>query len=307
MSSFLAFESADSITIDPHKLGYVPYSCGVIAFRNDRVRHFIWQRAPYITSSEKNVLVHNPPQHIENIDFKRTGAKYSVATDAFAPFILEGSKPGASASALWFSTKMIPLNRKNHGTIIKESLIAARELHEWISNLNKLNKEITIRSKTKGNIKSKKVKILGDLQYDFKIFCLIPDTNVIVFVIKGKTDSTLKGMNKLTTEVYKRFSIQVEQGSREHSYSQSFFLSKTLMDNEHYKYEVFEELFSDWEISDAEPEYKENGLVVLRATVMNPYIAAIRRNTGQNLIKDFVLKLHKCANECAIELIITKK
>ena len=286
VSSFLAFKYADSITIDPHKLGYVPYPCGVIAFRNDRVRHFIMQRAPYITSSAHNALLHNPPKYVKEIDSPLKDD--NIQTDAFAPFILEGSKPGAAASALWFSSKMIPLNRKNHGTIIKESIIAARELHEWIANWNKIYDDSGLTD---------------DLQYDFKTFCSIPDTNVFVFVLKGNSDSTLKGMNELISEVYKNFSIQVEQGSRKHSYSQSFFLSKTTMDEEHYKYEVFKKLFENWGIKNAATEYKKNGLIVLRATVMNPYIATIRRNTNQNLIKDFVWELHKCANDCAISAI----
>lgn len=295
VSSFLAFKSADSITIDPHKLGYVPYPCGVIAFRNDRVRHFIMQRAPYITSSKHNVLLHNPPQHIKEIDFKQEdllNTDYDVAIDAFAPFILEGSKPGAAASALWFSSKMIPLNRKNHGAIIRESIIAARELHEWISTWKKICDD----SRSAEN-----------MQYEFKTFCSIPDTNVFVFAIKGVSDNTLKGMNALINDVYENFSIQVEQGSRKHSYSQSFFLSKTIMDDEHYKYEVFKNLFESWGIKNASTEYKKNGLIVLRAAVMNPYIATIRRNTDQNLIKEFVLVLHKCANKCAISAVKSKK
>jgi glutamate/tyrosine decarboxylase-like PLP-dependent enzyme len=47
--AYLAFPRAESITVDPHKMGYVPYPCGVIAFRNDRIRHFLTQEAPYIT------------------------------------------------------------------------------------------------------------------------------------------------------------------------------------------------------------------------------------------------------------------
>ncbi|GHT39553.1 hypothetical protein FACS189437_03230 [Bacteroidia bacterium] len=289
VSSFLAFKLADSITIDPHKLGYVPYPCGVITFRNDRVRHFIMQRAPYITSAAHDALLHNPPQHIQDIDFTKTDRpykEYNTPIDAFAPFILEGSKPGAAASALWFSSKMIPLNRKNHGLIIKETIIAARELHEWIFTWKKIYEDSNES---------------GKLQYDFKTFCSIPDTNVFVFTLKSNLDDSIEGLNRLTNEVYKKFSIQAEQGSKTHSYSQSFFLSKTTMDEEHYKFEVFKELFERWGINmrNAENEYKKNGLIVLRATVMNPYIAAIRRNTKQNLIKDFVWELHKCANECA--------
>ena len=39
--SFRAMEQADSVTIDSHKLGYIPYPCGVILFRDKRVKDLI--------------------------------------------------------------------------------------------------------------------------------------------------------------------------------------------------------------------------------------------------------------------------
>jgi len=121
-SAFLAFPKAESITVDPHKMGYVPYPCGIISFRNDRVRHFLTQEAPYITiTKQSNVQtqIHKPPKTV-------------------GPFILEGSKPGAAAVALRLSHKMIPPNRSGHGEIIRASLLAARELYErlvhWETN-----------------------------------------------------------------------------------------------------------------------------------------------------------------------------
>ena len=51
--SFSAIHHADSMTIDPHKLGYVPYPCGAIVFRREEVKesdhdrsavHFRWRR-----------------------------------------------------------------------------------------------------------------------------------------------------------------------------------------------------------------------------------------------------------------------
>jgi glutamate/tyrosine decarboxylase-like PLP-dependent enzyme len=287
VSSFMAFKYADSITVDPHKLGYIQYPCGVISFRNDRVRHFIMQRAPYITSSGYNALLHNPPRHLNNIDFDKIEhnelpyENYDVAIDAFAPFMLEGSKPGAAAAALWFSTKIIPLNRKNHGYIIKESMIASRELYEWLFTWEKIYKDSSIPE---------------SLLYDFKTFGN-PDTNVVVFVVKSKVHHTIKDMNDLTTEVYKKFTIQAELGSRTHSYSQSFFISKTTMDGEHYDFESFKPFFSNCDLRNAKKDYQKHGLVVLRATVMNPYIAEIRRTTKQNLIKEFIWELHKTTNE----------
>ena len=293
VNAFLAFKHADSVTIDPHKLGYIQYPCGVVAFRNDRVRHFIMQRAPYLTSTGHNALIHNPPRHINGIDFEKLTTQnlpyddYQVSIDAFGPFILEGSKPGAAAAALWLATKIIPLNRKNHGELIKTTIIAARELFEWLISWNK------IVHKT----------LNEDVLFEFKTFGAVPDTNVVVFALKNKMNNTIEGMNQLTQEVYNYFTIQAELGEKEHSYSQSFFVSKTKMDNVYYNFESFKSFFDDCDIRDAKKDYTENGLLLLRATVMNPYLTAIRQNTYQNLIKEFVWELHKAANESAKKLI----
>ena len=42
------FHYADSITFDPHKTGYVPYSCGGIIYKNHALRDNLSFSAPYI-------------------------------------------------------------------------------------------------------------------------------------------------------------------------------------------------------------------------------------------------------------------
>lgn len=288
VSAFLAYKNADSITIDPHKLGYLPYPCGVVAFRHDRVRHFLMQRAPYITSSGQNALMHTPPRHVQDVDYDKIDRNelpydtYHIAIDAFAPFILEGSKPGAAAASLWFASKMIPLNRKHHGLMIRDSLLAARELYEWLFTWEKVYEN--------GNISE-------PLLYEYKFFGAVPDTNVLVFCLKSKLDDSLAGMNRLTEAVYEKFSIQAELGAREYSYAQSFFLSKTRMDESHYAYDAFTPFFEGSSgLRNAARDYPQQGLLVLRAAVTNPYLAAMRRHTSQNLIREFVWELHKTAN-----------
>ena len=143
VAALLATDRADSVTIDPHKMGYLPYPCGIISFKNDRVRHFITQKAPYITSAKHNALLHNPPRHYKDINFDEIDrdtipSKLTIATDAFASFILEGSKPGASAASLWMANKCISLDRSGHGQIVKNSLMATQILHKWICNWNRL-------------------------------------------------------------------------------------------------------------------------------------------------------------------------
>ena len=53
-SAFMAMSSADSVTVDPHKLGYVPYPAGVIAFKNKLITRLVAQDAPYISTSINN-------------------------------------------------------------------------------------------------------------------------------------------------------------------------------------------------------------------------------------------------------------
>src|SRR5262249_12426332 len=50
-AAFRAFPQADSVTVDPHKLGYIPYPCGVAAYRNDLVRQFVTEEIPYISTA----------------------------------------------------------------------------------------------------------------------------------------------------------------------------------------------------------------------------------------------------------------
>lgn len=294
VSAYLAFKYSDSITIDPHKLGYIPYPNGVIAFRNDRVRHFIKNDAPYITSSKHNALMHNPPMHIKNIDFNSITndnlpyENYSVSIDAFAPFILEGSKPGASAASLWLSIKTIPLNRYAHGSIIKNTLMTARELYEWMISWKKIL-----------------INVNEDSSYEFlPISPTYPDLNVFVFVIKVKNIASLECMNKLVETVYNKYSIQAEFGDKKYSYAQPFFLSKTPFTMPNYNFSAFKDFFDKNGIRNAQKTYKENGMIVLRATLMNPYIYAYKKEGKANLIKDFIINLHKISEESAKQILI---
>lgn len=278
-SAFIAFPKADSITVDPHKMGYSPYPSGVIAFRNDRIRHFILQRAPYITSVDHDALVHLPPKHL---DMSRSQASEAqVVIESFGPFILEGSRPGASASSLWLSTQTIPLTMRGHGRIVRASLLAARELHEWLVHWDQLMKQ----NKT-------------DTDFAFtSVTGRPPDTNIILFVVRKKTSSRLKDMNALTRLVYESFTIQTELGEMEYSYAQPFFLSKTTFQEPEYAYDTLSDFFDRSKVNVTQTEYVSEGLVVLRATVMSPYIHLLRKHTGQNIVKTFLEELAKSATK----------
>ena len=45
---------ADSITIDPHKSGYIPYPAGSLCYRNERMTSLVVWTTPYIDYGAEN-------------------------------------------------------------------------------------------------------------------------------------------------------------------------------------------------------------------------------------------------------------
>lgn len=267
--SFLAFPRAESITVDPHKMGYVPYPCGVVAFRNDRVRHFLSQQAPYITNMSHSggcAREYAPPVNV-------------------GPFILEGSKPGAAAASCWLSHRMIPPDRSGYGEIARASVLAARELYERL---------IHWEHAAKANRKP--------VAYRFVPAAAVPpDTNIVCFVIQEKLSRSLKHMNALAEAVYQRLTIQAELGERGYSYSQPFFISRTRFQLPNYSAHSVADLMERAEV-DAN-EYPAEGVFILRATVMTPYIT-LAAETGhkQALLADFIETLARITEEALARL-----
>jgi glutamate/tyrosine decarboxylase-like PLP-dependent enzyme len=269
--AFMAFPKAESITVDPHKMGYLPYSCGAVAFRNDRVRHFVIQKAPYISSASHNVLVNEPPRRLATEE-ERMLSKSHLAIDSSAPFTLEGSRPGSAAVAMRLSTQVMPLNRDGHGQLIKSSTLAALELYERILRWNTVDRRKE--------------------DFDFLLYQPTPpDTNIVIFAVRRKGITSIEGMNKLTLAVYRRFSIAADLGELTYSYSQPFFLSHTSFESAHYPYDTLQHFFTKYKFQHAREDYRSQSLLVLRATVMNPYIRPLRITGAGSLVSEFVDEL----------------
>jgi glutamate/tyrosine decarboxylase-like PLP-dependent enzyme len=111
--SLSALERADSVSIDPHKLGYVPYPAGAFLLKDKRGRELVSTDPPYLAVATSRENGEQP---------------------VIGRFIFEGSKPGASAAATWLSHKTIPLNSAGHGKIIASTLRGARELYALLGS-----------------------------------------------------------------------------------------------------------------------------------------------------------------------------
>lgn len=51
-----ALSSADSITVDPHKSGYIPYPAGALVYRDERMRRLIAWTSPYLTDGSEESM-----------------------------------------------------------------------------------------------------------------------------------------------------------------------------------------------------------------------------------------------------------
>ncbi|MEW6354788.1 MAG: pyridoxal-dependent decarboxylase [Planctomycetota bacterium] len=101
--AYKALEGVDSVTIDPHKLGYVPYQAGAVVFRDKRVRDLVSHFAPYV--------------------FEERGA--DTSPQLLGSYIMEGSKAGAAAASVWAAHRCVPLNITGYGKIIGNSIKGA--------------------------------------------------------------------------------------------------------------------------------------------------------------------------------------
>ncbi|KAL9602441.1 MAG: hypothetical protein Q9219_001865 [cf. Caloplaca sp. 3 TL-2023] len=89
-----AMRHADSITVDPHKAGYIPYPAGGLCYRDNRMRFLITWTTPYISG---------------------TGSFESIGI-----FGVEGSKPGASAMSTWLANRCIGMGPEGYGALMGE-------------------------------------------------------------------------------------------------------------------------------------------------------------------------------------------
>jgi len=301
VEAFIAIKYADSVTIDPHKLGYIPYPAGVIAFRDYNTSKLMKQRANYIFDSSE--------------EFKRFFDSNNKIVAA-GQYIIEGSRPGAAAVSCWLSAKTIPLNSTCHGEIMKISLLGVRELKHFLTKhrsdlFSKLEADVSAFDKN------------GISPFTFELLYGKPDTNVLCLVVvpmewkQGKAKSiesrgmqrpdavrNLIKINELNKQVLQKFSIKNESNeSRQAPHGTKFFLSNTSLNVEQYDIASVKSILSRLNVT--EEDYIKNGLVALRIVVMNPWYAinldSISRGK-KSYFEEFVNELHGSTIESMREL-----
>jgi glutamate/tyrosine decarboxylase-like PLP-dependent enzyme len=219
--SIEALAAADSVTIDPHKLGYIPYPAGAILFRDRRSRELVAIDPPYLL----------PTQGLGSSEDLFLGR-----------FIFEGSKPGAAAAAVWLSHKVLPLDRRGHGYLVERTVAGALRLY----------------------------RAMGDADLTpFRIVRLPePDINIVCYVVAHPSLRTLAALNAFNEAIYERMSLSVPGAQP------AYIITRTRFQTPMYDGAVDPILAAlgmvsadEWRASGAA------GLVVLRSTVMDPFLA----------------------------------
>lgn len=297
---FSILGNADSITVDPHKSGYIPYPAGALCYRNSAMRDLVTFKAPYITHGEAEPTV--------------------------GIYGLEGSKPGAAVAAVYLSHKVIRPDKSGYGQIHGKTLLSCKQLYARllcmarpddrfivvpvprlpaeISGSNVEQQNQFIRERIDG-------KKIDDLLADSEAMALLkevgPDLNIVTYAFNFKhpdgslnTDLTLA--NRLNAALYDRLSIK----PGDDIYGYKLIVSTTDFDAEHYG-EAFIESYKRRLGVTGKPG---TPITVLRTTVMDPWFTEttkgsfldvieheFRQAVSQALFKDSLLQVFEEIDE----------
>ncbi|BFH64962.1 tyrosine decarboxylase [Paenibacillus azoreducens] len=241
-NAFKAISKAESVTIDPHKMGYIPYSAGAIAIRDIRMRESISYFATYV--------------------FEK-GADIPALLGAY---ILEGSKAGATAAAVWTAHKVLPLNVTGFGKLMGASIEGAYRFYNFLKNkkFNVDGRIIELHPLTK------------------------PDFNMVDYVFNEEGNTDLVRMNKLNHDFFD-YASYVKGGL----YSNEFITSHTDFAIPDYGNSPLEFVKS---LGFTDQEWDRAGKVtILRACALSPYAhdAATFEEYAEKIEKAMQEKLEK--------------
>ena len=248
--AFAAIAQTDSITIDPHKLGYLPYPSGAFIARNREVVHFLTQTAAYVFDIEDK---DNPKSTSEKL--------YGLGQ-----YILEGSKPGSSAAAAHVTYNVLPLHREGFGKILQPTIDACEYFYSLIPKMQREIKDIA--------------KIITPMK---------PDTNLICLAINPKGNRSLGEMNRFGRKLFDSIKVAPGKSMLANEYYGSYtsIFRNNLEDDVANR--IIESLDIDPGTFVLEPQdlaKESDHIFILRHTLMNPWL--LHEQDEENFIDRYV-------------------
>jgi hypothetical protein len=261
-----AIRLADSATIDAHKMGYIQYPNGAVLYQNGDVRNLTTFTGSYIGSASDPTV---------------------------GLFGIEGSRPGAAATALYFAHSCLRPDFEGYGEVINRSLYNAKQLychlrfldgagpahHHWravtLTPLGGLDEDV-IMAKILD-------RPLDRIREDADAMAILrevgPDQNIVDFGInfssnRGGTNTSVAAYNTYTKRLFEALSITYDREGKTTKPLQemNFMVSMTTFATADYGQEFVRAFASRLGLeTPAHPEHFE--VACLRSTVMGPFVS----------------------------------
>jgi glutamate/tyrosine decarboxylase-like PLP-dependent enzyme len=283
---FQNIRKADSITIDPHKVGFVPYAVGAIMYKNSLIKKTLNFSAPVL----------NP----------NVGPSMST-------FGLEGSKAGATAAAVYLSHTCLPLTKEGHGRLLGYCLYNTKVYYAKLLSLPRTKEEkyrITSVCRTpveKGwkpvspdyrgteeqivNLLAKRSneEISKDLDEVPAFKAMVnesgPDQNIISYTINfkdasGDWNTSLQRMNRFNDILYQKYLCpqawaipDANEWEIKDIRDYKLMLSHTEFAQANYGQEFYDSFVQRSKVNDDITDVKQKKVVAMRTVLLSPWAA----------------------------------
>ncbi|NEQ96838.1 MAG: decarboxylase [Cyanothece sp. SIO2G6] len=302
LDEFNALGSADTITIDPHKTGYLPYPAGALCYRNITMRSLIAFEAPYINTGDSE----KPEWLLGN-------------------YGIEGSKPGAAAAGVHLSHAAIPLKLHGYGKLMTLTAYNCKVLHWKLVEAGDLETGFTVEptpywthdpAQTKeesvksflNQLSGKSPKAIFSDPTGADLALLSEqggDLNLLTYAFNLKnTDGSrltdLNLVNEFNELIFEKVSVKANNDTID---QYRIMLSRTYFVKELYGEVFFQaylnRLFGLSEDTPIDPAY--DSIMVMRSTIMDPWLSEVEDSTGKPFIDQVVTELFNVVREAEQE------
>ncbi|KAF8182752.1 pyridoxal phosphate-dependent transferase [Mycena galopus ATCC 62051] len=185
VKQFEALKGADSITIDPHKAGYVPYPAGALCYRDGRMRFLVPWTVPYLHDGSEG--------------------------ESIGVYGIEGSKPGAPAAAAYLYHRVIGLHKQGHSGLVALDDFIVVPFNPLVNDGDPAKEKEEKQFIRERIIAKSNRAIIADKEALVELCALGSDLNINAFAcnfkINGKVNDDVEDANYLNSQIFDRLSV----------------------------------------------------------------------------------------------------
>ena len=295
-------EKTDTITVDPHKTGYLPYPAGALCYRNKLMRSLVAFSAPYTNTSNIDESSTNPCRTDSEPEYPEEDLVMGL-------YGIEGSKPGAAAAGVYLSHAVIPTDPTGYGTLLGRTLFNCKLFHLALLELNEaeINQDnfyvVPVPHTGNNSVSHKKVrtalkalhgKSYNELSSDPEAMELLKeqgaDLNIICFAFNfknanGHWNTSLTEANKLNQAIFDRCGVKLHDNI--HDYR--FVTSATSFPLAGYGEVFFNDYAGRLLNKEGTTDWDSDSISVMRSVIMDPWLTESRN--GEPFLKEVVAEL----------------